>query len=152
MQEENYSPDSLFKSFFRIKHQLPSLINQHGLNFNEFIALQIISKHPKGEDINLNTFIEPLHINKSAVSQMIRSLENRGYITRMQSEHDRRKITLDTTEKTHNIIKDLEDYHVKMSQKIYDQMGKEKFENLIVLLTELGDIISIYKNELEERG
>ena len=76
-------------------------IKNYGLSTSELEALRIITHH---EGISQQGLADHLSIDKAAITRLVASLENKGYICRVSDENDKRLKRLYATEKG-NLIK-----------------------------------------------
>lgn len=80
-------------------------------------------------------------ISKPMVTAMTRSLENKGFLTKIPSPTDGRSFTLSPTPKAKGIVEDTyEEYH-KNIELLQQKMGDGEFENLISLLDKANAIL-----------
>ena len=124
MEEKNYG--EIFSLFGKAKGVFHAFAVKNQMNFTEIRALRIIKRNEKSsehKDLHL-----ALNINKSAVSQMLGSLEERELIVRSFNKVDRRKIDIVTTEKGNNMLQDVLEFEKLISKKIFDKMGKAQAE------------------------
>ena len=117
------------------------------IQMNELIIMETISKGCScaNKDFNVSKIQENLHITKPAVSQILNTLEKKGYITRQINPQDRRKISVTTTPAGDEVLAE--------SMNLYDQMLCELFgrfgeENMSMLMTQLDELTKIF-NQLK---
>ena len=94
------------------------------------------------EGVKVSTLSELLDISKSAVSQMINALEDKGYVERVTTKNDRRVVYVRLTENgKERLAKELRAFLQGMD-KIFTKMGEEDTEELLRLLEKLYTIVS----------
>ncbi len=101
----------------------------------------------EGNKITSSDISRQFGVSRAAVSQYISSLESEGYILRYNSENDRRRTYLITTEKAKDITRKIDSYLNKNCITVKDTMGEEKFRTMLELIEES---IVIIKNISEK--
>lgn len=92
-----------------------------------------------GTGLNVSEIQEDLHISKPAVSQILNTLESKGYIVRTIDPKDRRKISVKVTpEGAEELNQALKCYEDALDEVIM-KFGEEDTKRLILLLTKLID-------------
>ncbi|MCD2491208.1 MarR family transcriptional regulator [Lacrimispora sp. NSJ-141] len=86
-------------------------------------------------------------ISKPAVSRMLGNLEEKGYLERTASKHDRRVVFVKLTELGRRCLEEERRYRDQMAEQIFERMGQEKMMMLLNLSEELFD----YAEEEVER-
>ncbi len=107
------------------------------IHFNEIFVLKSIAD-PSG--FNTNELSSVLHISKPAISQILNSLEKRGYISREIDLIDRRKINVSLNEKGVNALVNVKKYHDNIFNEIIARFGEDNTMQLIFLLNRLIEI------------
>lgn len=108
-------------------------------HYTEFVILSSIANSCPTAcgNLNVSEIKDTLHISQSAVSQSLKSLEKKGYITRNIDINDRRKITISVTDRGHNIINISTKNQQRMMNELFLRFGIEDIELLIELLERL---------------
>ena len=134
----------------KIKEALNCLLSVLPISNREYFILKTIDESmSEGNKITSSDISRQFGVSRAAVSQYISSLESEGYILRYNSENDRRRTYLITTEKaldgyTHIVI---DSYLNKNCITVKDTMGEEKFRTMLELIEES---IVIIKNISEK--
>ncbi len=134
----------LFSSFFKIKKGIMTLHADAPLNFTEFIALKKLHENDNCTDLPGH-----LHINKSAISQMMSTLERKGMITRRTNKADRRKQDISLTELGLNTLVRTETFHDQTVSGALSHMNSERAELLVELLEEFTSTIEIASKSIK---
>lgn len=90
-----------------------------------------------------------LHFSKPAISQILNSLEKKGYVMREIDADDRRKITVTLTEKGKHLCEQAQTRTDNLLDEIILRMGEEDMKQLMSLFTRLADIIEAIKAETD---
>jgi len=99
----------------------------------------------QNEGVTISTLSERLEISKSAVSQMINVLEDKGYVERITTKNDRRIVYVRLTESGEQSLEKSLQSLLKHLNQVFDKMGEEDTETLLELLNKLYIIVSDYK-------
>lgn len=107
------------------------------LTLNEIRSLMIICKgqDEKGELLSVSEAGELLGLCRSAMSQLVARLERKGMLKRGIVVCDRRKTTIKLTQKTQNMVKQIQNERNERMKKVLTAMGEENV-NLFIKLYE----------------
>ena len=125
------------------------------LPMNEMVVLKRLLANDTGEDgsMCMSEIHHNLYISKPAVSQILNSLESKGYINRYIDKNDRRKIMVSPTPVAQEALHASEMVLDKKINRIVKEYGEENMLILINQLTSLYEIIGkIDKEEIQEKG
>ncbi|WP_125762039.1 MarR family winged helix-turn-helix transcriptional regulator [Companilactobacillus hulinensis] len=86
------------------------------------------------------------NVTKSMATNMVSSLLQQGYITKKQSELDKRSFILIPTDKANSLVDDAYEEYFKAMSSLQKNMGDDKFNELIVLLRSANQILLEEKN------
>jgi DNA-binding MarR family transcriptional regulator len=118
---------------------------KHGINMAELIFMKQIAEREADtgyEGTWLSAMSEYLCISKAAVSQMLGSLEKKGYITRETNPENRREIIVRLTKVSEEQLaahQKVFDHRVDM---LIDRFGEQDTKELIRLVNKLADILA----------
>jgi homoprotocatechuate degradation regulator HpaR len=118
-------------SFFR------PLLNQHGLTEQQWRVIRILRQHGELESYRL---AELACILKPSMTGVLSRLERDGLVSRRKPPHDQRRVHIDLTEKGHECFLSMSGDMERNYQRIQDQFGEEKLQQLLLLLNELKQI------------
>lgn len=131
--------DFIGKKFFVL---LPSVIKVDSLDGDEFndlyeteiITLRIISRNLElGNRMTVSDISELVGVTKSAVSQIISSLEDKGYIYKVKSDEDKRRMYLALTERGEKIAEAINGLYNRRLNYIRKNFGEEEFDEFVRL-------------------
>jgi DNA-binding MarR family transcriptional regulator len=134
--------DQLLASMHRFKKVGRRFPPEFGLNMGEFFVLDRIGQDMpcSSTDISTSEMKEHPHFTKPAVSQMLNSLEKKGYIHREIDKKDRRKIVVTLTEDGEAVLKQGKRYFNDRLEQIISRFGEDNTRQLITLVNLLTDI------------
>ena len=109
-----------------------------GMLRSEMMMLKMIKKNSTEIDgVTISTLSELLEISKSAVSQMINALEDKGYVERMTTKNDRRLVYVGLTESGEECFAKERKAFLQEMADIFAKMGEEDTADLLRLLEKL---------------
>lgn len=100
-----------------------------------------------GEGIYPSVLSKSLHLTRPAMTQILNSLEEKGFLTRSLDENDRRKFRVKITDKGRKIFDKTSFEKNKAIKMLVTEMGKEETENAIKCLDKMSGILSENKEE-----
>jgi DNA-binding MarR family transcriptional regulator len=134
---KNELHNELLRSLFRLKKitqtfRPASLPKEDEMNLASFTLLYYIREH--GGDLSGEKIRRELSVTKPAVSQMLASLEKKGFLTREINKENRRCIVLSLTEKGTAFIEKTQRKTEKRLAGIITRFGEEETRRLIALI------------------
>jgi len=140
--------DEFIRIVFRL-HKVRMSNWVHNLNSREAYTMLKISE--TRDNINQSCFHEELEkglaVTKSAVSQMIASLEDKGYITREINRNDRRKFEFSITGKGQELVEDLRNTMNFVIKETITRFGEDNMRQFIRLIYQFTDTLAIVEEE-----
>ena len=79
----------------------------------------------------LKTLAEVLNVTPAAVSGMVETLVNRGFLERTQSESDRRSIRIRLSAYCYEKVAVLNKFFLGVSEKIVERFSEKELRNLV---------------------
>jgi DNA-binding MarR family transcriptional regulator len=134
---KNELHNELLRSLFMLKKfthtfRPASLRKEDEMNLASFTLLYYIKEH--NGDLSGEKIRNELSVTKPAVSQMLASLEKKGFLTRETNKENRRCIVLSLTEKGTRFIEKTEKETDKRLAGIISRFGKNDTRSLITLI------------------
>lgn len=100
-----------------------------------------------GNSMCMSDIQSNLYISKPAVSQILNSLERKGYINRYIDTRDRRKIIVTATPAAHEVLKKSQTALDTKMDRILMEFGEENMTKLINQLAKLYEIYEKIESE-----
>jgi len=140
--------DDLIAAMHRFKRVSRTFQPEMSLNMGEFFILERIS-----HDIpcagcgssDTETHHHP-HFTKPAVSQMLNSLEKKGFIRREIDTNDRRRIVVTLTSEGQEVLQKAKEYFDRQMTMTIEKFGKDNTRQLISLINQLSESIEDIKD------
>lgn len=122
------------------------------LNITELVVMRGLEDNCPYSDsnINISEVQSELHITKSAISQMMSSLEKKGFIERTIDTDDRRKRVVILTQTGKDILEETKKSANNNLDKIISRLGEINTKQLITLLNQVSDVSEKLKREIFE--
>lgn len=145
--------NELVQAMFRLKKMmnrgLGRDLDNANITMSEFILMREVAENTK-ESYNsmaLTEVREYLSVSKAAVSQMLNSLEKRGYIVREIDPNNRRNIIVILTEEGKTVFE-------KKNQEFYDRfemvirgIGEKDVSQFIAMINKMSDAMGDFEEE-----
>ena len=148
---------TLARSIFRFRKASISLIHcGNARNMNEIMILGTLAKsvcqhNGEGGQKSLNNIIaemsDEIHVTKSAISQILGIMEQKGYVKREIDPADRRKIIVKLTPAGKAIEEEMKDYADSAFSEMISRFGESNTEQFISLINKLADVIEDMRRE-----
>ena len=137
------------RAIFRFKRHEMTLPPDSGIHMSEFILMMRLSGNCPGsaKNINVSELKDNLFISKSAVSQILNSLESKGFLQRTIDKDDRRKISVVLTPAGQSVLIRMKEYFDQMLEETILRFGEEDAATLVLLFNRLIDITEEIKQE-----
>lgn len=107
------------------------LMRKFDVTLSQWAVLSIVWEE---EGITLSTIQEVLHVKVSTASGVIKRMEKRGLIKRVQNENDKREINLFLTEESKAIEKDVIKSVKEYNNRLLKDFTKEEKEQFMRFL------------------
>jgi DNA-binding MarR family transcriptional regulator len=102
------------------------------------------------EGISQDKLAKTLFVNKSNVARQMSALERTGYITRVQSDADRRVYCVYPTDKAKKLYPEIKRINAQWRGKVCEGMSEEEQETLARLVEKLVENAKKYMSALTE--
>lgn len=86
------------------------------------------------DNVSAGKLTEQLHVVPGRMTDILKGLENKGFISRRRNKEDRRKVNVCITEKGREEAREMRSYISKEYQGMFKILGKKDTEELIRLL------------------
>lgn len=110
--------------------------SKHGIRMSEYMLLCTLKecKASKTKGIKVSDLSTRMKITPAAVTHMINSLEEAGYIERLSDSTDRRVVLVCPTEKSLRVMEEMQAEHLEFLQDWVAFLGEQDSKELIRLL------------------
>ena len=149
--------DQLVQSVFQFKRLLgagfgmDAAENKSDINMSELVLMKAIANNSTDSETNvgLSEIRRYLSISKAAVSQMLGTLEKKGYINRDVDKNNRRNLIVTLTPKGREAFADrYEDFKDRL-ESIITHIGEDDVKQMITIINRTIEIINKLNNEPE---
>lgn len=108
--------------------KMESLCEKYGLSRMEADILLFLSNHP--EEDTAKAIVEKRRFTKSHVSAAVKSLEQKGYITRNFHEGNKKTVHLSVLETAEEIVRDGQKVQIEFGKIIFESFDKKDMERM----------------------
>ena len=107
-----------------------------GLSFNEIIICRFLYERQQagGNPVTASELCKRMQLLKSQVNKLLTAMEKSGLIERVRSEDDRRKMEIRLKPGAAQIYLEAHERILKIMELVCDHLGRERSEQLTVLL------------------
>ena len=137
--------NELVQAMFRLKKMmnrgLGRDLDNANITMSEFILMREVAENTK-ESYNpmaLTEVREYLSVSKAAVSQMLNSLEKRGYLTREVDVNNRRNIIVVLTEVGQEVYQKKNQEFLDRFEKVIQGIGDTDISHFIAMINKMAD-------------
>ena len=115
--------------------------------------MSAISDNSYGSDDNvrMTDVSRFLSVSKAAVSQMLRSLENKGYITREVDRNNRRNVIVTLTPAGREVLEEQYGEFSRLLEMVVDRLGEDETREMIRIVDHMGSILDELEDERRGR-
>lgn len=140
--DDNTLKEQLVQALLRFKRLSMTFPPEYHVNVGEFFVMKKLEKNNLCSEspVNVSDIHSNLHVTKPAVSQMLNSLEKKGYVSRAIDKTDRRRISVTLTAEGMKVLKAMTQYMDQTLGTTVMRFGEENTRQLISLFTLLADI------------
>lgn len=123
------------------------------INMSELVLMSAISDNSYGSDDNvrMTDVSRFLSVSKAAVSQMLRSLENKGYITREVDRNNRRNVIVTLTPAGREVLEEQYGEFSRLLEMVVDRLGEDETREMIRIVDHMGSILDELEDERRGR-
>ena len=140
---------ALISTMLEFRKVKPTIQNVCGIPAGEFFFLQRIHELSKDGDVRVSHLRDAMSMTMQAVSQFVRTLEEKGMVQREIAPNDRRVTLVTVTPKGKQILEDSQQHFNHMLDRLIQQYGPEELEKLIQMLDRLCSTIRGLKEDFE---
>jgi len=116
------------------RYLLPALLEE-GLGESDFRVLEVLLH--KGP-MPVNAIGPKVYLNPGSVSVAVDRLFKKGFVSRVESDHDRRVRTVSLTEKGRDMFSPLFRRHTALIKRVFQGVSSEELQQLELQLKKIG--------------
>lgn len=127
-----------------------------GLSKGEFFTLEMLHKHrelhPEAAGMYVTSLANHTHMSMPAMSRLLKTLEQKGYIERTVDKEDRRNTYISMTAKGTKVRAGAVAQMQALTCRVIQKMGEEDMQQLFSLWHKLMDIMEAEIREIKAKG
>jgi len=109
------------------------------ISMNEIHVLEAIEKV---EEPSMSQIAKKLHITVGSLTTSINTLYQKNYVKRERDPNDRRKVLINLTDKSHEVLKKHDEFHHEMIDSIFKELNVGEDQVLIESLKNLSSFFT----------
>lgn len=132
------------------RHVASLMLHERALTMPEMLALRGIENNARDsvDNVYADDLQKMLFVSKPAISQMLKSLEGMGYITREINPENRRKLDVMLTDEGREALHEAGAYYKEMFTRIVETFGEDKLRQFLSLFVEFVDTAMEVQREM----
>jgi homoprotocatechuate degradation regulator HpaR len=130
-------PIALLRARETVMIQFRQMLSNHDLTEQQWRVMRILAESGR---IDASEVADKCFILAPSLTRMIRTLEDRGIITKHKDANDGRRVLLEITQTGLAIIKDVTPESRKIYQRLEEKFGKARLETLLDMLDEIANL------------
>ena len=132
----------LLFSFLKKREKIALSVSTHRFSDTEIrLMSEILYAKYKGERLISTQIASLLGVTRSAISQMVNRLEERGIVKRVADDVDRKIAYIELTEEALSLYKTDIEKCMEFVGELVEKFGEERFEEMCALLSEFISLI-----------
>ena len=141
--------DSFISASFRFKKVDACYPSACRIPLSEWVVMDKITNGCicTSSRLNVSEIQTCMHLSRPAISQILNSLEKKGYIIRDIDLNDRRKIYVTATPRGSEVLKRTRTSYEQVLQEVVTRFGEDEMFRLIESLNRLVDIYELIDQE-----
>lgn len=141
-----------FKKLMSAGFGMDTAANKSDINISELIFMKEISENSTDSvnNVGLSDICRLLSISKPAVSQMLRSLEKKGYINRDIDKNNRRNLIVTLTHEGRGVLAERYAEHIDKFESIIAHLGEDDVKQMIVIINRMAELTNMLNKESEK--
>lgn len=150
MENENQAlRKALIATMLEFRGIKPAIQTVCGLPAGEFFFLQRIHELQKQGPVRVSHLRDAMSMSMPAVSQFLRTLEEKGLVRRESAPKDRRVTLVTVTETGEQVLRQSQDQFNRMLDRLIQQYGPQELEKLVEMLSRLSQTIRGLREEFQ---
>lgn len=146
--ELNEALTTTFRSVLKVEELAIKHYSDVELTINETHIIEMIGKNQE-ENITMSGLAGELCITLPSVTVAVNKLEKKGYVNKVKSEEDARRIHVELTRKGKRIFNAHNFFHLKMIKNISGEFSKDEKEILLSAIIKLNKFFNEKIRKLE---
>lgn len=155
IKKEEKGEKYLYMVFSLLKKRDDIILSDKEMHFSNTeirLLFEILSAEYEGKRLISTQLAKILGITRSAVSQIVNRLEERGVVKRVADDVDRKIAYIEITESTMEAYREDLKNCQNFIQRVIDQFGEENFDTMFTLLNDFVNILGKEKKNTLEKN
>ena len=132
----DYTIENILSTGNRMNEKFSDHLKQYALSIQQFKVLRSL-RALKGEPANLQTLQDEMVSKNSNTTRLVEKLRLKGFITRFQSEENRRKVEIRITDTGLELLNEIDPLHEVFAKSVVSNLDKSEILALNQLLEKI---------------
>jgi DNA-binding MarR family transcriptional regulator len=124
----------IFNDILKVEHKAIDSFAPTPLTMSEMHIIEAVGKNT---NLQMSDIARSLRVTLPTLTVSVDRLEEKGYILRRRSEQDRRRISIDLTDKGTKAFRDHAEFHAQMVEALFENLEIDKMPVLMESLSKL---------------
>ncbi|ASR49402.1 MULTISPECIES: MarR family winged helix-turn-helix transcriptional regulator [Paenibacillus] len=124
----------LFSITYEIRKNMEKRSREFGLSYGQYIALCVLSAQ-RDEMSSPSTLAEKMGVSRAAISSMVISLEQDGYINKYDDPNDKRGVFVSLNDKGRGKIKQMDPFFIGLASRLMSDFSESEINQFQTYLS-----------------
>jgi DNA-binding MarR family transcriptional regulator len=115
----------LFSITYEIRKDMEKSSREFGLSYGQYIALCVLSAQ-RDEMSSPSALAEKMSVSRAAISSMVISLEQAGYINKYDDPNDKRGVFISLNDKGREKIKQMDPFFIGLTSRLMSDFSESE--------------------------
>lgn len=124
----------LFSITYEIRKSMEKRSREFGLSYGQYIALCVLSVQ-RNEMSSPSSLAEKMGVSRAAISSMVISLEQEGYINKYDDPNDKRGVFVSLNDKGRGKIKQMDPFFIGLASRLMSDFSESEINQFQTYLS-----------------
>lgn len=129
-------PIALIRAREKVMAPIRDMLSETGITEQQWRVLRVLSEH---DSLDATDVADRASLHQPSLTRILKTLSEKGFITRSQDAEDRRRQVVVLTAEGHSVIEDNMAHATQIAEALRDALGNASFDQLLDLLAVLDD-------------
>ncbi|GAA6177522.1 homoprotocatechuate degradation operon regulator HpaR [Sulfitobacter pacificus] len=133
---ERSLPIALIRAREKVMAPIREMLSETGITEQQWRVLRVLSEH---DSLDATEVADRASLHQPSLTRILKTLGEKGFITRSQDAQDRRRQVVMLTKQGHGVIESNMDHATRIAEALRAALGSKSFDQLLNLLAQLDD-------------
>lgn len=129
-------PIALIRAREKVMAPIRDMLSESGITEQQWRVLRVLAEH---DSLDATEVAERASLHQPSLTRILKTLSEKGFITRSQDRQDRRRQVVVLTAQGHGVIEANMAQATRIAEALRAALGEKSFEHLLDLLAVLDD-------------